>query len=218
MTGLCVIVGAGAGVSLGVAKRFAQEGFEIALLARRAAALAEQVAALTSSGAWASGYVADASTPTSLQQAFDQIKAEIGPPTVLVYNAAAIRQGAPAGLPVDDLMADLMVNVGGALVAAQQVIPAMRSAGQGTILFTGGGLALNPNARYASLAIGKAAMRNLALTLAQELAATGIHVATVTIDGFVKPGTHFDPDQIAETFWTLHRQAREQWQPEIVYK
>ena len=215
---LCVIVGAGSGVSLSVAKRFAREGFELALVARRAEALAEQTAALATSGAWASSYVADAGDPTLLRQAFDRIKTEIGQPAVLIYNAAAIRQGAPSTINPAELEADFRVNVSGALIAAQQVIPAMKAAGQGTILLTGGGLALKPFARYTSLAIGKAGMRILALCLAQELAPANIHAATVTIAGFVKPGTHFDPDLIAESFWTLHSQPKAQWQAEVVYE
>jgi hypothetical protein len=45
-----------------------------------------------------------------------------------------------------------------------------------------------------------------------------VHVATVTIAGFVQPGTHFDPDRIAEAYWTLHTQEPGQWEREIVYQ
>ena len=42
----------------------------------------------------------------------------------------------------------------------------------------------------------------------------GIHAATVTIAGAVKPGTGFDPDNIAELFWTAHTDSKDDWQTE----
>jgi hypothetical protein len=66
-------------------------------------------------------------------------------------------------------------------------------------------------ARVASLSIGKAGIRSLAFTLNEELAPQGVFVGTVTICGYVKPGTFFDPDRIAESYWQLHerRETRE---------
>lgn len=94
----------------------------------------------------------------------------------------------------------------------------MKEAKRGTLLFTGGGLALDPLANFASVSLGKAALRNLVFSLAQELTPAGIHVATVTICGMVRPGTHFDPDTIAQSFLALHQQERESWTTELLYK
>lgn len=215
---ICVIVGAGSGISLAVAKRFANEGFQIVLVARRADALETYMAELHQTGASGRSFVADAGDVTSLRQAFDQIRAQIGEPGVLVYNAAALVQGPPSTIDGESMVRDFKVNVVGAVVAAQQVIPSMRARRSGTILFTGGGLALNPMPQYASLALGKAALRNLVYSLGAELEPDGIHVATVTIAGFIKPGTHFAPELIAEVYWKLHRQEPGLWEREIVYQ
>jgi NAD(P)-dependent dehydrogenase (short-subunit alcohol dehydrogenase family) len=95
----------------------------------------------------------------------------------------------------------------------------MRKTGRGTILFTGGGLALDPSGWLpaASLAIGKAGLRSLALTLHAELAPIGIHAATVTIAGQIQPGTAFAPESIAEAFWALHVEPPGQFRNEIIY-
>jgi NAD(P)-dependent dehydrogenase (short-subunit alcohol dehydrogenase family) len=85
-------------------------------------------------------------------------------------------------------------------------------------LLTGGGLALSPSAQYADLAIGKAGMRSLALSLAEELEPHGIHVATVTVAGGVQAGTYFAPELIAEVYWRLHAQLRGSWEREVVYR
>jgi len=214
---VCAVVGAGPGLSQAVARRFAREGFRVALLARRPEALEGYVAELRGAGADAHGFPADAGDPASLQAAFGRVAAQLGAPEVLVYNAAALVPGVPSGLDPAAVLEQLKVNVVGALVSAQQVIPAMRAAGRGTILLTGGGLALSPIPQYASLALGKAAMRNLSFSLAFELEPEGIHVATVTVGGFIEPGTRFDPDQIAEEYWRLHTQPRGEWDREAVY-
>ncbi|MBA3471522.1 MAG: SDR family NAD(P)-dependent oxidoreductase [Herpetosiphonaceae bacterium] len=213
---VCTIVGAGPGISLAVAERFAREGFQIALIARRAAALDEYVRQLGGS-ATAHGFVADAGDEQALIGAFDAIH-QLGPTAVLVYNASAGHAGSPLTLAAADLIADFKVSVVGALVATQQVVPHMQASGRGTILLTGGGLALNPYPAYAALAVGKAGIRNLSFSLAAELAPARIHVATITIDGFVQPNTPLAPDVIAEGYWRLHTQPRNQWEREIVYR
>ncbi|NWF69275.1 MAG: SDR family NAD(P)-dependent oxidoreductase [Chloroflexi bacterium] len=211
-TPTCVIVGAGTGVSMGVARRFAREGFRLGLMRRRVDQL--QISGLGD----VQVFSGDAGDPDSIKRAFEHVFARLGRVDVLVYNAAAGRQTLPSLLEPEALLADFRVNVMGALACAQQVIPHMRTMQGGTILLTGGGLALNPRAQFASLALGKAGLRSLAFSLAEELEADGIHVATVTIAGFVQAGTHFDPDLIAEHYWQLHTQKRGSWEREIVYR
>ncbi|MDI1448721.1 SDR family NAD(P)-dependent oxidoreductase [Polyangium sp. 6x1] len=212
------VVGAGPGVGLAVARRFAREGFLAALIARRPEALDEYVEGLQRGGAEAYGFPADAADETSLRQAFADIEARLGAPSVLVYNAAVLKQNRLSEVPIQDLLYDFRINVAGAVVAVQAVLPRMRAQKKGTILLTGGGLALTPFPTHASLAIGKAAIRNLTFSLGAEVEPDGIQVATVTICGFVKPGTHFDPDRIADAYWTLHTQEPGKREREIVYK
>ncbi|BAU12973.1 short-chain dehydrogenase/reductase SDR [Leptolyngbya sp. NIES-3755] len=215
---VCAIVGFGTGVSTGVAKAFGKEGYTLALIARNPTKLEDNAQALKTMGYTVQSFAADASDEASLVGAFKQIRAELGDPEVLIYNAFAATPGKPSSIDAKTLISDFSVNVAGALIAVQQVLPAMQANRKGTILFTGGGLALNPFADVASLAIGKAGIRSLAFSLAQELGSGGIHVGTVTICGIVEPGTHFDPDAIAQSYLTLHQQAPEAWQTEIIYK
>ena len=90
----------------------------------------------------------------------------------------------------------IRVNVAAAFAATQTVMAGMRQRGHGTVLFTGGGLALDPTGWLdaSSLAIGKAGLRSLALTLNTELAPSRVHVGTVTIAGMIRPGTAFAPE------------------------
>jgi len=116
------------------------------------------------------------------------------------------------------LNADLRISIGGALAAVQAVLPAMKERGHGTLLFTGGGFAFEPMAAMASLGIGKAGLRNLAFSLFADLNEAGIHAGTVTICGLVKPGTAFDPDKIAESYWSMHAQPKGGFERELMFK
>jgi NAD(P)-dependent dehydrogenase (short-subunit alcohol dehydrogenase family) len=116
------------------------------------------------------------------------------------------------------MAADMAVNLGGALSAIGQVLPAMRRRRQGTILLTGGSLAFDPVPAWAALGASKAALRNFSLALGQEVRPDGVHVAMVQICGRIEPGGFYDPDRIAETYWSLHNAKSEALRGEIIYK
>lgn len=214
----CLVVGAGPGIGRSVALAFAREGYDLALAARTPGRLAELKPELDKSGAVTRTYGVDAADPASIRALFAAVRKECGDPEVVVYNPAAHSPGKPTTLEPDQLAADFSVNVIGALLCAQEAAPAMKARGRGTILLTGGGFAHEPAANYASLSLGKAALRNLTYSLAQELGAYGIHVATVTVYGFVQSGTQYDPSRIADAYVRLHRQTPGHFQTELVFK
>ncbi|MEC9344453.1 MAG: SDR family NAD(P)-dependent oxidoreductase [Pseudomonadota bacterium] len=211
----CLVVGAGRGLGAAIARRFAGEGFAVSLVARSRETLDAVAATLPKpAGCW----TADAGDPASLGEAVETAVAQSGPVDVLVYNAVSVTPGTPSKLGPEALIADFRASVAGVLVAVQAVLPGMRSQGRGTILLTGGGFALKPMAQFATIGVSKAAIRNLASSLADELAPEGIHAATVTIAGIIKEGTPFSPERIAGQFWELHAQPRETWEVERLYR
>ncbi len=216
---LCTIIGMGPGIGLSVAKRFAKEGFDIFMIARSSQHLQQYSHFLKAEyPIKSSSFVADAGEFKQLESALTQIKNSNNPIDVLVYNAAVLKKTDLLSLTPQEFMAHYQVNVGGALVAVQQVIPDMEKRGRGTILFTGGGFANQPSPNYVSLSIGKAALQNLALNLAKEYEPKGIHVAIVNIYGKVQSGTAYDPQLIAQQYWQLHTQAPQNWQREVHIK
>lgn len=218
MNPVCLVVGAGPGIGQAVAVAFAREGYDIALASRNVARLRPLQAAVAKTGRRAPAYAVDAADEAALRGLVGTVRQDLGDPEVLVYNAASVGTAKPTALDTAQLARDFHVNVTGALICAQEVAGAMKARGRGTILFTGGGFAYEPAANYASLSIGKAALRNLTFSLAQELGAGGIHVATVTVYGFMQEGTHFDPARIADAYVQLHRQAPGHFQTEFIYK
>jgi NAD(P)-dependent dehydrogenase (short-subunit alcohol dehydrogenase family) len=198
MTGkpLCAVVGAGPGLGVSIARRFARDGFRVALFSRKGPE--PEARGLRGEGFDAAGHALDCGDFGAVQAALGGL----GPVRVLVYNAVGVTPGTPLDLTPAGLMADLAVSVGGAVAACQAVAPGMN--GGSSILLTGGGFALRPMARMASVGMGKAALRNLAFSLDETLGPRGVRVGTVTIMGMVAPGSRFDPDAIAQYFMALH--------------
>lgn len=210
-----VIIGAGPGIGQSVARRFAREGMPVALISRTTATLERVSRAVRPLGVPVVTRVADCADETSLTGALDAAAEELGLPDVVVYNAAIIQADTAGQLSVRAHLDAWAVNVGGALAAAGHVAPAMARRGSGTFIVTGG--MPEPKRDYASLSLGKAGVRTLVDLLDLEHGAAGVHVASVTVDGPVAPGTAFDPDDIADHYWVLHSQPRGQWQKEVLH-
>ncbi len=213
-----LIIGAGPGVALGVAHRFAREGFTISLIARRAASLDELAGQLREAGTDVATYTADVADFGQLTHTIQTILVEHGPVTVLHYNPSVYREADGLALDPELFMQDLRTDAGGLLAAVQAVAPTMQQVRGGTVLVTGGGTALHPDGTLLSLSVGKAAVRSMAACLHQTLTPLNIHVATVTIDGAVGSNEHFSPEQLADQFWAIYKQPRENWTFETVYR
>lgn len=210
-----VIIGAGPGIGQAVARRFAREGYPIALVARGDETLRAAARAVEPSGVPVLTLAADCADEDALRAVLDRVVAEHGLPDVVVYNAAIVQADAPGELPARGHLEAWAVNVVGALTAADHLAPAMAQRGSGSILLTGG--MPEPKWQYTSLSLGKAGVRTLVRILDQRYGDAGVHAASVTVDGPVAPGTDFDPDDIAEHYWRLHGQPRHRWEHEVLH-
>ncbi|WP_378951406.1 SDR family NAD(P)-dependent oxidoreductase [Mesorhizobium sp. ANAO-SY3R2] len=234
-----VVIGMGPGLGQALVKKFAREGHRVAFVGRNADATARYEQALRADGLDVAGFAGDAGRPEQMEKVHAAIRERHGAPEALIYNAAIIEpsrfvtpsrmdevkygtadgwksHGEPAS--VDYVVDAFRTNVAGALHAAQAVAPAMIDRGRGTILLTGGVLAFGPWIEWGVTSLGKAALRSLGLSLEKELSASGIHVSTVAIHGTMQAGTPYDHDLVAEAYWRLHVQPREQWQPDFHFR
>jgi NAD(P)-dependent dehydrogenase (short-subunit alcohol dehydrogenase family) len=213
-----LLIGMGPGNGISIAKRFGREGFEILMVARSEEKLKTYAAELEQSGIASQSYPADIADSDTFVRLLEHISKEHTDIEVLHYNASSFNPATPSEISMPVFLNDLNINVVGALLAAKAVFPQMKDRGHGTMFFTGGGTALQAPAMLASLGMGKAAMRNLVFSIAQEGAPLGIKAATITISGMVKPGTRFDPDLIADEFWRLYRLPKGQWETEVLWQ
>jgi len=220
---VCAVVGVGPGNGAALARRFHREGYAVALLARSSEFSATLATELEGSRA----YACDVGDETALERTFAAIAAEMGPVEALLYNAGSGVWGNIEEVSARDFEQSFRINALGAFVAAKQVIPAMKQAGRGNIVFIGATASRRGNVKTAAFAPAKAAQRSLAESLARYLCPAGIHVAVVILDGVVdlprtrkmmpdKPQSFFvSPDDLAESVLALTQQKRSVWSFEL---
>jgi NAD(P)-dependent dehydrogenase (short-subunit alcohol dehydrogenase family) len=224
---VAVISGVGPGLGAAISRRFAGEGFALGLMARSEESLSAAQEEVEGAGGKALAVTADATEPTSVAQAFDEVREALGDPEVFVYNAGAFRMGGILQLTPELFDDCFRANCSGAFYGAQQVLPAMEENGRGTIILTGATAALRGSANFAALATGKFGLRALAQCMAREFGPQGVHVAHVVIDGQIdtprvremwperEEHTMLSPDAIAESYWQLYAQDPTAWTLEL---
>lgn len=209
------IIGAGPGMGLAIARTFGSRGFDVALIARTKEKLDTLVDRLGQDGIKAAAFPADILDRTALTDALDGVKARFGGIDVLEYSPAphspvpGFALATPSEVTVDNLQLQVEYSFYGAVAATRAVLPAMREAGAGTLLFTTGGGSVDPVPMFGNVNAAQAALRNWVLNLDKELTGTGVHAAHVAINVWIGGGgpegsPTATPEQIAPLYWDLH--------------
>lgn len=209
------IIGGGPNLAMKTAQRFGREGWEIFLGARDMQRLNTLKGDLVDAGARAHALPVDATNSAQVHDFITTIEDRHGPIDVLNYNAAVIRQAGILEQPPEALASDLMTNVGGAVFALQAVLPRMRERNAGTVILSGGGLAVDPWPGFMSLSIGKAGLRALALALGKDPTLADIHIVHAVLAATIAPDVG---SQIAELYWDLANEPRSSWQSEVTFE
>jgi NAD(P)-dependent dehydrogenase (short-subunit alcohol dehydrogenase family) len=220
---VCAVVGVGPGNGAAFARRFSEGGHAVALLARGGEFAGELAGELPD----AKPYTCDVGDAADIERAFSTVRQEMGAVETLIYNAGAAVWGSVEEISAADFELGWRINALGAFLTAQKVIPAMKTAGYGNIVFIGATASRRGGPRFAGFASAKAAQRSLAESMARHLWPAGIHVSLIIIDGVIdserartrmpdKPDEFFlQASDIAETVWQTTQQARSAWSFEV---
>ena len=217
---ICLITGVGEGTGAALVRRFARGGYQVAMLARNR----DRLESLEKEIAEARAYVCDIADLEALVATAKAVRAEMGPPSVLVHNAVSATFKTFLEADPEDLENNFRVNTTSLLYLARELAPDMIKAGEGAIMVTGNTAALRGIPNTAVFAPTKAAQRILSQSLARELGPKGIHVAYITIDAVIdvpwtrdpfhtdKPDDFFSkPDAIADEVFHIAHQDRSTW-------
>ncbi|ANK79749.1 MAG: short-chain dehydrogenase [Rhizobiales bacterium NRL2] len=218
---VALITGVGPGTGAAVARRFAEGGYRVAMLARTA----ERLEALADELPGARAFACNVSKADELAAAIEEVRQAMGDPSVVVHNA--VRGTFAEGVldtRAEDLERNFRTNTLSLLHLAQLLAPSMIEAGGGAFVVTGNTAAHRGTPRFAGFAPTKAAQRVLAQAMARDLGPKGVHVAYVTIDAMIdlewtragpgrdKPDAFFiKPAAIAEEIWHVAHQDRSAW-------
>jgi short-subunit dehydrogenase len=218
MKKLITIIGVGQGISYGVAKKFGNEGFHVALVARTESKLKELVQQLEQDGISSSYEVADVGNEDSLKSALLSIKEKQGHAEVILYNAAAVTVKDILEQDWNTIKSQMDINVGGYFNLMKMVLPYCLKENKGKLFVTGGGFALGGDDNWTSLSVGKAALRNLVQAFQKKTHGTNVHIAQLTVCGYVNPQDEkYSPTAIAEQYWKLYNQPTGNFENEIIY-
>ena len=216
---VAVVTGVGPGTGAAIARRFAQGGYAVAMLARNR----ERIARLERDIPDARAYPCDVTDEAQIDATIGAIRAELGEPKVLVHNAVGGAFGNFMEIDPKVLNQNFQVNTMALLHLARRLAPAMVAAGEGAIIASGNTSALRGKASFAGFAPTKAAQRILAESIARELGPKGVHVAYVLIDAVIDsewtrkrwpeaPNEFFiRPAAIADEVWHVAHQDRCAW-------
>jgi NAD(P)-dependent dehydrogenase (short-subunit alcohol dehydrogenase family) len=178
---VCAVVGVGPGNGEAFARRFAADGYAVALMARRT----EFTGKLASELARARAYACDVANAASIEVAFAATRADLGEVDALIYNAGSGVWGNVEEVKAEDLERSWRVNTLGLFLSGRQAIPAMRRKGEGAIIVVGATASRRGAVGAAAFAQAKTAQRALAESMARHLWPVGIHVALIVVDGVV---------------------------------
>ncbi|MEL6212153.1 MAG: SDR family oxidoreductase [Pseudomonadota bacterium] len=227
-----LIVGAGDGLGLSLARAFAAEGLTVCMTRRprRLEALQARAAEIEQEGGSAVAFGVDARDEDAVIKLFEDVEA-IGPLDVLIFNI-----GANVWFPITETTARVYRKVWemaafAGFLTGREAARVMAPRGTGTILFTGATASVRGRAHFSAFTSAKHALRALAQSMARELGPQGVHVAHVIVDGVIDGAfarEHIDgieekvarqeilhPDDIARNYVWLWKQARNAWTHEL---
>ncbi len=177
-----LVTGGARGIGAAIALKLAQDGADVAVTyensAEKAEALAVEIRAL---GRKAVAVQADAASPTAVKSAVERTVADLGGLDILVNNAGIARMGAFVDQPLEEMDAQLNVNVRGVFATTQAALKHIPDGGR--IITIGSNVGEKvPFAGITVYAATKSALESFTKGLARELGPRNITV------NLVRPG------------------------------
>lgn len=212
---MALVIGAGPGVSGFVAKRWAAEGYDVALVGLDEdvlTTLAREIEPLGVNVGWNPVDITDTSALAASVKRFGEYTERID---VLHFNPSAYRAQDVLHLSPEELCQDLTLGAGALLTALQAARPFMRAGGRVTA--TGSVAADEPDPVAPSLGVQKAALRNLVRSIDNTLKGDGIRATTVTVRGVLSREGAFTPARVADALHAAATQDESSWRTEIPY-
>jgi short-subunit dehydrogenase len=204
---VAIVTGASSGIGAATARELGRRGAIVVLAARRAGALESQAQAINEAGGSAVAIPTDVTDTTQVTRLAHDTLASFGHVDLLVNNAGVSWSKALASTSATELAAVVEVNLLGAMLLTQAVLPAMLERRHGIIISVAslsGRVAMEPV--YSATKYG---LRGFSLALRRQLDGTGVTAALVSpgkIDTAMNShvGAHAPkPDLVARTIADL---------------
>jgi NAD(P)-dependent dehydrogenase (short-subunit alcohol dehydrogenase family) len=224
MTKVAVVTGASSGIGKACALALLKDGWQVALVGRRADALHAAIAEAGANGAHALAVPTDVSKDEEVAQLFKTVVAKFGRVDLLFNNAGiSIPHTLPGDMAADVWRQAVDINLNGAFYCLSHAFKQMQTQSPqggriinngsisahaprpGSIAYTAtkhaiSGLtrAANLDGRAFDIAVGQIDIGNVASDMTVKMA-NGVHQA----DGSIKPEARMDMGGVVDTFMTM---------------
>lgn len=179
MSGVALVTGASRGLGRAVAHSLARRGLQLALLGRESSAHSQTAAVLRSTGGHVLEVFADFADADSLARAAERVVAELGIPQVVVHNAGLVVRARVEDTSIDDWDRQLDINLRAPFVLTRALLPALRAARRGRLIFVGSISGTLGSAGAAAYAASKWGLTGFVKSLAEELSDSGLMACAV---------------------------------------
>ena len=214
-TPVYVVLGAGPGLGLSAARRFARGGYAVTLVGQSVEQMEPLAQALRDEGFDAEPEGVELPDADDVTRVIAGIGDRRGRIDVLHFNPSAFRQVDALHLTTAQLFEDLAVGVAPVLPAVQAAKPFMAAGAR--VLVTGSQAADTPWHEAPSLGVQKAAVRNLVTSLDATLATDGIRAVAVQVNGVLAKEGPFSPPQVAEALFAATVRPDDGWTAQVTY-
>lgn len=175
-----IVTGAARNIGRQIAIALARDGASVLVTSRADRDAAEETGELVeAAGGRALVHLADLTDETQVAGMVEAAVSHLGPPTILVNNAALRKRQAMCDMTLAQWREVLAANLDAAFLCARACLPHMLTAGAGRIVNIGGKSAHNGAAERAHVVASKAALVGLTKAMAVEFGARGIAVNCV---------------------------------------
>lgn len=174
-----IVTGGSEGVGAAVARRFAEAGANLVLVARGREKL-DRIAEELSSKTGVVTCAMDVADEAACIDLFDKAERAFGGVHILVNNAGYHRRGPVEKVEAAELGRMVDVNLRAPIVLCRLVVPYLRKAGGGAVINVASLAGRTPMPGAATYSASKFGLRAFTFALGEELAGTGIKLAAVS--------------------------------------
>lgn len=185
MPGVAFVTGASSGLGAGLARRFAADGWGVALAARRLDRLHRLAAEIEEGGGRAVACPCDVARRAEVHAALGAAEEALGPVDLVVANAGVSVVTRADALDAESVEEVLRVNFLGAVYAVEAALPGMLRRRRGHLVAMGSIAGYGGLPRTAAYSASKGALHNFFESVRLDLRGTGVHV-TILTPGYVR--------------------------------
>ena len=196
-----LLTGPSRGIGRATALELSRRGCTLGLIGRASPALDGCLTEVREISPDSRTFECDLASPGEVARAARRALDAFGAPDVVVHNAAVVKRATVEELPIDDWDEQLAVNLRAPFLLTRAVLPHMKEAHRGRLVFVGSISSVVGTARSTAYNASKWGLLGFVKSLAEELSGTGITAVAVlpgSVDTRMLEGSGFSPDMSAD--------------------